>query len=658
MKLFIYLIFVIISTSASYTIEIDSSKDFFGLNFAFNQIFNKSSISIIQGSSDCGFFSDGKSFGYRIGIIYYRPILLDNLSISGGLNYDVRPATLIRQNSEFEVLDPIFNKYAPLEREYVFNSSLKYITLDLGFCYKLLLDYPILFRIFFDIGNPLIEKDYNITEQIKSPNGVLFPDGTRLRTISGGKLNTTTTAIGFNVAFQYQFELNNGLLIVPEIGYRRGLNSIISDTQWQMQSINLCVQLITDFTEKKGKIKPEPEKIKIPIEIDEEVLAVNREQTTALIKTIITEPLYFTETIVTQSYPLLPYIFYDSASSILPMKYIKGDLDYFSEENLPKSAIDIYYHILDIIGYRLRKNPKAEITIVGVTDGSELPSESERLNLAKQRAMSVKDYLTNYWKISDKQIKISSRNLPRLPTSTQYQEGFEENRRVEIYSNENKILEPLIHKQFNEYELLNSHISSQIEFNDYENLKQFLYVYGSKGELLFERELAAGSFILELSYLERQKLIEQANKTDQLRAELKVIKNGMIERAYFSIQFIKKLEEFEIGRLNLIVFDYDKADISDYNRNIITHFLTGSIKPQSSIDIIGSTDRLGASDYNLNLSRTRAENVRDLIKSIIPNAKFKRVEGIGESDIYNNNSPEGRFYSRTVLIEIKTPIDK
>lgn len=657
MKFLIYPIVAIILTAAINSQEFEIPKQYIGLNLGLSQIFNNSSIPIIQGSSNCGSFSDGKSIGYQIGIIYYYPLLSKNLFISAGINYDSRPATLIRQNSEFEVLDPFSNIYTPLKREFVFNSSLKYITLDFGLRYKLPIDYPAFFRLFFDIGNPLVEKNYVINEQIISPDGVLFPDETRNRTISEGKLNTSTTAIGLNAAIQYQFELSNNLLIAPEISYRRGLNSILSESNWTMQSINLGVQIITDLPSEK-KVKPETKEIEIPVRIEEEIIAEKPEKILPIIKSIKAEPIYFTETIVTQSYPLLPYIFFDSASSTLPRKYTNGNVGFFSEEHLPKSTINIYYRIMDIIGSRLRRNPKAIITIVGVTDGNELPTESERLNLAEQRAIAVKKYLLENWNLSQKQINISARNLPRLPTSTQYYEGFEENRRVEIYSDENNILAPVIHKHFFEYELLSNYISTEIDLNEYDGVKQKVSIYAANRELIIEKDFPAGSFALKIDEDIKERLIEELSNADELFAELTVNKDGLIENARFPIKLIKKSEEFEIGRLNLIVFDFDKADISEFNRQMITRFLTESIKPKSTIDIIGSTDRLGTDEYNFNLSRSRAMNVKNLIKSIIPNANFNKVEGIGVSSIYDNNLPEGRFYCRTVLIEIKTPVEK
>mgnify|MGYP002079062403 CR=1 FL=1 len=118
-----------------------------------------------------------------------------------------------------------------------------------------------------------------------------------------------------------------------------------------------------------------------------------------------------------------------------------------------------------------------------------------------------------------------------------------------------------------------------------------------------------------------------------------------------------KNQNYELGRLNLIVFDFDRSDLSKFNQDLISKFVKSSIKKESEIHIIGSTDRLGDDNYNMRLSTARAENVRAFIMSKFNLANITQVKGIGSNFLkYNNELPEGRFYCRTVLIEVKTPL--
>jgi len=116
---------------------------------------------------------------------------------------------------------------------------------------------------------------------------------------------------------------------------------------------------------------------------------------------------------------------------------------------------------------------------------------------------------------------------------------------------------------------------------------------------------------------------------------------------------------FEYQRLNLIVFDFDKYQINPMNFQILRNFVANSIQENSEVRIIGSTDILGSKEYNLQLSRQRAIKTQKTLQQIKPTINFIEVEGIGDTNLkYDNTTPEGRFYSRTVLIEIKTPIIK
>ena len=63
-------------------------------------------------------------------------------------------------------------------------------------------------------------------------------------------------------------------------------------------------------------------------------------------------------------------------------------------------------------------------------------------------------------------------------------------------------------------------------------------------------------------------------------------------------------------------------------------------------------------EYNKRLSTSRAVSVRKYIKRLVPLVKIDEVKGIGASNLqFDNDLPEGRFYCRTVLIEVKTPLE-
>ena len=93
-----------------------------------------------------------------------------------------------------------------------------------------------------------------------------------------------------------------------------------------------------------------------------------------------------TETIVTEMFPLLPYIFFDSASAEIPSRYVQLTTTTrigFDEKNLPSRTLETYYQALNIFGDRMMKDPKMRINLGGTTDPNEL--SQHKLSLAKAR---------------------------------------------------------------------------------------------------------------------------------------------------------------------------------------------------------------------------------------------------------------------------------
>jgi Outer membrane protein and related peptidoglycan-associated (lipo)proteins len=103
--------------------------------------------------------------------------------------------------------------------------------------------------------------------------------------------------------------------------------------------------------------------------------------------------------------------------------------------------IETYYQILNIIGKRLIEKPEANITLGGYLAGKG--AEKNKINIAKQRAEAVKDYYVNVWGIDESRIKIKTGKKPPVASNEATNQGVEENRRVEISSDDLSILAPL-----------------------------------------------------------------------------------------------------------------------------------------------------------------------------------------------------------------------
>jgi outer membrane protein OmpA-like peptidoglycan-associated protein len=78
------------------------------------------------------------------------------------------------------------------------------------------------------------------------------------------------------------------------------------------------------------------------------------------------------------------------------------------------------------------------------------------------------------------------------------------------------------------------------------------------------------------------------------------------------------------------------------------------IQPESKVRIVGYADRTGNPEYNRNLARKRCLEAQRVLGVADDRVA---IDPIGSDTlIYNNDTPEGRSYSRTVQIEIETPI--
>jgi hypothetical protein len=99
--------------------------------------------------------------------------------------------------------------------------------------------------------------------------------------------------------------------------------------------------------------------------------------------------LVMKETITRNLYPLLNYVFFDEGKSDIPERYIlfdnSSETKIFADTSIYGGTLDKYYHLMNIYGYRLQKNPNVKIKIVGCNDG-ESKAEKGNTELSKQRA--------------------------------------------------------------------------------------------------------------------------------------------------------------------------------------------------------------------------------------------------------------------------------
>ena len=316
------------------------------------------------------------------------------------------------------------------------------------------LDMPLTFRFGPEFGI-FMQKSYTQQEELIEPSSAAFiaPDGsaTRTRNVSSGDIANTGLQINAVLAADYELPMNadRTLLLVPELRYSFPFAPVRDDLDWNIHRIRAGVALKYSLPLPKPAppippdiviSEPPPPPALPVIAADISAVGVTREGVEKEILQITVE-----EFINTQTHAMLNYIFFDENSSTIPPRYTQyaGDASgRFNYELLrDQGTLAVYHQILNILGARMKADPAARITLTG-TNSNKGVEEGNRA-LSRARAESIRNYLTERWGIDPDRIAVKDRNLPSLPSNPDSTDGDEENRRVEIVSNRESLLEPV-----------------------------------------------------------------------------------------------------------------------------------------------------------------------------------------------------------------------
>lgn len=543
-------------------------------------------------------------------------------------------------------------------------------------------------------------------ETLISPDGYTFLDGTTVRNqIAQDIPDAQTIQMHASVGLGYQFPLSQRLSLVPEVRYYVPVTKI-SSVDWTVQTFQVGASVRYGiYTPKDPTIYRDTVYVRDTTIVMKAGLAADRTylaQTTAsdevrdeaddrFITTTVREswvtesPKPFTPRVavdfvaiangerrsvdsirveeldVIESYPLLPQIFYDSTNSDLrqTQQYLidREQARDYSSDFLQRDQIKVYRNLLNIVGMRLRSLPTAVLTVTGTTD--DTGDEKNNLDLAERRAQQVRDYLVDVWGVSKDQVVVRKRLLPTSPANNQTEEGRAENRRVELSANDIAVLEPV---EFRQRDLVISPADFRLQptVEDIEGIAEWemsikqgnthLYTESGLGrptpvrwDATNETTSPKNDKIITGTVTVRNALGQERSATDTLDVE------------YVTLQLMASREEGgkRIERYSLIVFDYNSAELNPANRRVMER-IKSRIEADSKVKILGFADRSGNPEYNRNLARRRCLEAQRVLGLSDDRAT---IEPVGSDRlIYDNDTPEGRSYSRTVQIEVETPV--
>lgn len=384
--------------------------------------------------------------------------------------------------------------------------------------------------------------------------------------------------------------------------------------------------------------------------------------------------LLIEENLVKELYPLLTYVFFDSGSAKIPDRYIQfsdpSQTQNFTDTTIPGGTLQKYYHVLNVVGFRMRSHPETKIEIVGCN--SNQANIGEVRSVSEDRGKVVYDYIINTWKIDPSRVKLlPARDMPEVKSNPNDPLGIVENRRTEIRSNDWEIVKPIVNKD--------------LRRRPEPDTMHFQMKNGIADELVARRAIEIKR------HGQMWHVMTDVGRTDAVSPEYNWGKGGDAEaipndETPFTAQLVlysadgkecrspeiqipvlivsnevkrnEKLVDRTIDRYSLVLFKFNSPEAGPLNDRILREYIYSDIRQGAQIEVIGHTDVVGLEDVNKRLSDARAATVTNGIRKNVKSSLVSSLEGKGvgeDSPLYSNDLPEGRFYNRTVQVTIITP---
>ncbi|MDB5035888.1 MAG: outer membrane protein class 4 [Chlorobi bacterium] len=617
-------------------------------------------------------FTQGDGFGALAGFLAEIP-LSDNFNVGLRAGYQLHSGQLQQRYTNRS--DVQQNTGGPADASVLGTVTTKFGQISITPYARIA---PFSFPFYFYAGPTILfpsQASFTYNEQIDGPAGVVYKTGRKTSRALGSKAfdkASTAFAVSGGAGYEWQLGPNIGLFLEAQI--QPMLNDLLSPLKtgesWQMSQTALVLGFRYGLRD-EGSAPPPPPKIVAANDTVRTVPKVIDSSFSA--KGLTVGGLSDTITIsnrkvkATEVEALLPYVFFPRDSAAIPERYIRLDAKNrknFQVERLQRgNTLGNYYQILNIIGARMRDTRRGDLTITGCLSRDELGDST----LANRRAEVVRDYLVNVWKISTKRIKVVARGLPANPSLSEVDvaEGSRENQRVEFASEGYVFERPLELPDSTFLEPVGTvRFLPPVTKEDTSGAVDGWSLDVMIGDSLIKHAVTgSGSPPKQIDY-------QIENRPDlDLRGPVTVSSTLVIrDTLYQDLARIKSTKvvvrqegDFQEDRTvvggkyvdtyNLLLFSFDSSQATGFSgqsADIIRH----KIFPNSTVRIIGHTDRIGLPYYNLALSKRRAEFAANLL-----NVQSKEVVGMGEKGlVYDNSNPEGRYYSRTVTVIVETPI--
>ncbi len=502
------------------------------------------------------------------------------------------------------------------------------------------------------------------TSRIESPAGTVYTNGTTDTTFfpSQPMDNVNRLQLAGLASVSYELPLARHLMLVPELSAQYTFTPLRTVNNWHEVIVELGTSLKFGLpVADRAPANPEPPPAlpapELPVATPPAPIAVlatrmlNADGSRSPDTDIHVEVQF-----VTEALPLLSCVFFDAQSSTIPARYpLVASPTAFSVAALDPNPVTLHRNALNILGARMREQPRGTIVLRGYADPV---TENADCNLAEARAQAVKRYLVTTWGIDSGRIgvRVAVKSCaPDIATVTKSEEGYSENRRVMVQSDDPTLLQSIGRRRFTEEALASPPVlehdpdgtsTDRVTRWAIDVLQGKQRVYGDSG---------VGAPKRVDHRIDRQELREFVGNVP-LEARLTLDGPGGTVGAFDTIAVRKDTLDTEVERLSLSLFGTSQDRIAPEDIPTVRAFMADA-DPEDSITISGYTDRLGDAQFNQGLSARRAHSVDSLLRAVVPASH--RIASIGVAfsklppGVGSYDTPEERFLARSVQIEIR-----
>jgi outer membrane protein OmpA-like peptidoglycan-associated protein len=359
-------------------------------------------------------------------------------------------------------------------------------------------------------------------------------------------------------------------------------------------------------------------------------------------------------------FPLRPYVFFDKESTEIPTRYNKISRaqtrlfatssgltadDIANVDVRPIIQRDIYYNILNVMGYRLSSIPGSSV---------ELYASDPNNKDARAYAESVKKYLVEVWNVNPNQLTIAvgeadpKSGTARTP-NTDLTAVSDENRRVQFRNMRPDQLGARV--PVSSVRTAEADHEVYVDMTSMRNVQEWSAVISGNGA-----SRSFGPFRGSSAYLDPTGLIGTEMRAQKYTLTVNAkLRDGTMRTQSEPITLVRTDRE-GTSTSHRLIFEYNEDDPVTRSRTFLVNNVVPQIRNNSKVYIYGHTDAVGGKG-NLDLAMNRADQVMGIIKDQLNARGLTGVRfsasALGEDEpSFTNNLPEGRMYNRSVVIDV------